>query len=101
VKRKPINIEAKTEPGKATEAEWVSVTSITREIVDGVLADIEFTKPIELGDVLEVHRRITTELAAKQNPARVEIYHRHRDVVITVRDPNKHDPILRRILEAK
>lgn len=77
----------------------------TREIIDSVIEEIEFTKPVELADVLEVKKRIDHELARFSGPAlpRVEVYHRIRDVVITARETfnGREQVTYNRILEAK
>lgn len=52
------------------------------EAVDGVLDAIEFTSPVELADVHVVHLKIRQRLP---DDAKLETYHRVRDVVVEVR----------------
>lgn len=52
------------------------------ETVDRVLEEVEFTAPVSLDDVVEVHRRIESRLPPG---AKLESYHRIRDVVFEVR----------------
>ena len=51
-------------------------------ILDEVLAGVDFTHPVELADVVDVHARIRARLPAE---ARLESYHRHRDVIFEAR----------------
>lgn len=79
------------------------MSATPRQIIDGVLADIEFTSPVELADVVEVKVRIERELAKYEDPprTRVEVYHRHRDVIVTAREPGRADAFYQRVLEVR
>lgn len=67
---------------------------MSRAAIDAVLAGLEFTAPVELADIYAVRDRITLRLAPDE---KLEIYHRHRDVVIEIRENNL--VTYRRILE--
>lgn len=56
------------------------------EAVDAVLAVVEFTAPVGLEDVQAVAEAIRERLPSD---ARLEIYHRHSDVVVEVRQDKK------------
>lgn len=71
-----------------------------RGIVDEVIKDLEFTAPVELEDIHVVHARLAAKMP---RGARLEVYHRIRDVVVEVRetfDELEHITC-RRVLEVK